>query len=136
MSGVFKVQHHAKHHSLPTVTEQPQILLVLDAKSYHIAAESHKPYCIVVESYRIAAEPPSQIEQLDVASSTLRRSGFNSHPWRVKNNKKGYFLSNHVLAKASNYKYYIFDQILRPNFISYASRHIYILEITFLILLG
>ena len=109
---------------------------MLDAKSYYIAAKSYKPYCIVVESYCIAAELPSQIEQLDVASLTLRRSGFNSYLWRVKNNKKGYFLSNYVLAKASNYKYYIFDQILRPNFISYASRHIYILEITFLILLG
>jgi hypothetical protein len=59
-------------------------------------------------------------------SLTLRRSGFNSYLWRVKNNKKGYFLLNLVLVKALNYKYYIFDQILKPNFISYASWYIYI----------
>ena len=82
---------------------------MLNTKSYYIAAESYKPYYIIIKSYRITAKPPSQIEQLDVASLTLRRSGFNSYPWRVKNNKKGYFLSNHILAKASNYKYYIFN---------------------------
>ena len=64
-----KVWHYPKHYSSPAVTEQPNFLLVLNAKSYgpyYVAIKPYKSYYIATGPHRpccIATEPLSLIGQ-------------------------------------------------------------------------